>query len=446
MRFAKRHHDISIRAINNSFVVIIVLFSCGVLFSNHLVLNKYERAVQSQQTFIACEDAATALQKASDDLSICIYNYVDTQSEEYLWEYYSIINRRVREKELANAEQYAVDCSSLQTALRLSNELAQRETHAFSLIARADDAIDSTPAQVQNYVLPYSEFLQPKEEKIKLARQLIHDSAYNNYKQKIYDQIDTFEKEVLSKTENNLLEETHDISFYLRHLYWVAAGGNLLVILLAYILYKKVTVVLSRYINSVSKNETILPEGTVELKYLAGAFNDSLARQKTMQAELRRLADLDALTDIPNRRSLETFMMKKLAESNAAGVFIFLDIDEFKNINDTFGHDAGDAVLKFLAGKIQSSCSERDYFGRFGGDEFAVWLDDADRRDMAAVETLIAELCGDLPDPKIQISVSAGATYCKAGEAYDDVLKRADMALYAKKRSGKRGVTFYENL
>lgn len=237
---------------------------------------------------IACNAAADALQSESDALTLYVNDYVDTGSATALWQYYSIINNRLREQELERAEGYAVDCTARREALALSDELARREAHAFSLIAQANGTLASLPAQALSYVLPPAEQEKSAEEKVELAQHLIHGKEYNTYKKSIYQKIDTFQTEMLAVAQDDLFRETQYIRRRLQYLRFITVTGNVLVILMAAVLYKKVTVVLRDYIVSIKEKNSIAARGTAETQYLARVFNDYLALQKKEKEELRK--------------------------------------------------------------------------------------------------------------------------------------------------------------
>lgn len=438
---------LSTKLINISFVVIVILVSVLIVITNVVVQTKQGEASKSQSTFLACNDAANTLQKQSDLLTLSVSNYVDTQDKGSLDEYYQIIDKKLRENEIIKAEKYNVDCTTLREALSLSDELAIRETHAFALIASANDNLDEMPVQVKNYSLSQDEIKMTRAKKIDVAQKLIHSKEYSGFKHGIYAKINKFEKEVLKKTENKVLKETDEIEQSIRTLHVVAMVGDILVIIIAIILYKKVTVVLGKYVKSISNNEYIEESGTSELRYLASEFNKYLDTKNKEQMELRQRADIDPLTQVASRRAFEEFVNSRLSQNNSKGAFIFIDVDDFKNINDAYGHDAGDEVLKKLASEVKSKLQRKNFVGRFGGDEFIIWLDGLDENDAEYVETKLDTLNNALLNSNvlnIGFSISAGIYFCKSGENFEDVLKYADSALYEKKRNGKKGYSFYK--
>jgi diguanylate cyclase (GGDEF)-like protein/PAS domain S-box-containing protein len=164
--------------------------------------------------------------------------------------------------------------------------------------------------------------------------------------------------------------------------------------------------------------------------------------------ELERLALLDELTRIGNRRYLEMTLRAKLAETarynSQVGIF-FMDIDHFKEVNDQYGHDAGDRVLKAIASTLMGIIRPTDLAGRWGGEEFVAAVSNVNRKTLKPIaerfRKLIEEAIVRLPDEEIHFTVSVGATMAKEDEALEDVIKRADQLMYRSKEAGRNQVT-----
>jgi diguanylate cyclase (GGDEF)-like protein len=160
------------------------------------------------------------------------------------------------------------------------------------------------------------------------------------------------------------------------------------------------------------------------------------------ESEQAHLARVDPLTGLGNRRAFEEALAVEGARSRRAGStlsLVVLDVDDFKAINDNFGHDAGDRVLRTVAETIRKEGRASDRAFRWGGDEFAVLLPDTDlshARDASERISQAVEACCTAPDGA-PLRVSTGASVL-AGEAEDRLLPDADAALYGHKqeRSG----------
>ncbi len=185
-------------------------------------------------------------------------------------------------------------------------------------------------------------------------------------------------------------------------------------------------------------------------------FSDISAR-KQAETEIRNLAFYDALTRLPNRRLLlDRFhlALSVSARSHYYGAVLFLDMDKFKVLNDTMGHDYGDVMLIEVAQRIQSCVREVDTVARLGGDEFVVLIEEIDTNAQEASQkvALVAEkVRASLAAPYLlkgheyHSSPSIGVCLYKGNrESVDTVLKHADLAMYQVKDSGRNGVRFFD--
>jgi len=171
-----------------------------------------------------------------------------------------------------------------------------------------------------------------------------------------------------------------------------------------------------------------------------------------MAAELRRLASSDPLTGVPNRRHFEECSAQIIAAREANGravAVLMVDVDHFKKINDTYGHPAGDEVLKVVARRCRDALRERDLFARFGGEEFIALLAASAVDEIpAAAERLRHAVAAEpilVGGDRISVSVSVGGAIGEAlpggdQKLLEDLISRADEALYEAKTSGRNQV------
>jgi diguanylate cyclase (GGDEF)-like protein len=166
---------------------------------------------------------------------------------------------------------------------------------------------------------------------------------------------------------------------------------------------------------------------------------------------LREQATRDFLTHLWNRSSILQILSRELARSNRehrpVGVVI-ADIDHFKNVNDNYGHEAGDAVLRETARRMQSAVREYDSIGRYGGEEFVILLpgcDDKDSYNQAErLRRQLSQVEMGLPETSLKVTASFGVTTARCGEAWtpESLIRKADQALYLAKKLGRNRVEF----
>jgi diguanylate cyclase (GGDEF)-like protein/PAS domain S-box-containing protein len=182
-----------------------------------------------------------------------------------------------------------------------------------------------------------------------------------------------------------------------------------------------------------------------------GVGSDITEVRKT-QERLTNLANMDVLSGLPNRGRVRQLLGEALSTAQATNVpcaIMFLDLDGFKPVNDTFGHPKGDAVLKSVAQRLVKEVGDTGHVGRMGGDEFAIVIKDAQGRKI--VENLANRLIESVARPyhidkvEIRIGVSIGCAFGPIdGQSVDDLIQKADMALYQAKNEG-RGTCCYFN-
>ncbi|MEA3176742.1 MAG: hypothetical protein QOI59_265 [Gammaproteobacteria bacterium] len=192
--------------------------------------------------------------------------------------------------------------------------------------------------------------------------------------------------------------------------------------------------------------QALVNERTAELEKRSNELRES-------QRQLELIAYNDPLTGLPNRRLFEDDLKHRVASALRDGApftLLLVDLDGFKNINDTLGHDAGDALLVTIALRLRHSVREADRVARLGGDEFAVLL--TQTSELASVELVCRRILTSLAEPIVfkdhimQMTGSIGSAQCPSqGSTTDSLYKAADTALYDAKRSGRNMWSWYSH-
>lgn len=180
---------------------------------------------------------------------------------------------------------------------------------------------------------------------------------------------------------------------------------------------------------------------------------ENITSQKSVENHLRHLAYHDALTGVANRNKLEQFINQLLANGNRqpqAFALLMLDLDGFKGINDTLGHDAGDILLKVLAERLKNSVRTTDMVARLGGDEFVILVTDVDTKRTDAIANIAQKILNNvlqaiiIKGHDVYITTSIGISiYPDDGETLETLMQCADMGLYRAKEHGKNNYQFY---
>jgi diguanylate cyclase (GGDEF)-like protein/PAS domain S-box-containing protein len=166
--------------------------------------------------------------------------------------------------------------------------------------------------------------------------------------------------------------------------------------------------------------------------------------------ELRRTVQTDKLTEISSRLFIERRIQAAVREleystETTVGI-LYMDIDHFKQCNDTYGHDIGDKVLRMVASTLQHNLRQSDVVGRWGGEEFLAVLYDIE--SVRALKSIAEKLrvlveCShlDLPETSLAVTISVGATLLQPSDTIESVIRRADELLYKSKRNGRNQVS-----
>ena len=207
------------------------------------------------------------------------------------------------------------------------------------------------------------------------------------------------------------------------------------------------------------KNGEIYPEwlrissvrdGQGAVTNYVGIFAE-ISSQQHLQRQLHQLAYYDALTGLPNRQLFYDRIGQAIVHAKRDGsgfAILFIDLDRFKDINDSLGHSFGDKLLQAAACRIKGVVRETDTVSRLGGDEFTIFLSETgSERDVAAIASSIvqsSEIPLDVDGRKIHLTASVGiARYPNDGRDVDTLVKNADVAMYRAKREGRNRYCFF---
>ena len=200
----------------------------------------------------------------------------------------------------------------------------------------------------------------------------------------------------------------------------------------------------------VNQTGSLVRDAQGEPKYLIVVIED-ITRRKIVESELLYLANHDALTGLPNRNLLEDRLEQAIAHASRAGqvvALLFLDLDRFKNINDSLGHGVGDALIKAMGVRLSDAVRDGDTVARLGGDEFVIVLAElqAEQNAAPAAAKILDAVLQPLTIDGHELAVTASigiSLYPKDGTDSQSLLKNADTAMYRAKDAGRNIFQFY---
>ena len=186
---------------------------------------------------------------------------------------------------------------------------------------------------------------------------------------------------------------------------------------------------------------------------LLGSIGFVLMVKERADRENMHLAMTDSLTHIPNRRALMDYAKRTLARRNASPLaLLMIDVDHFKDINDSYGHPVGDMVLQNIASLMEGRLRGHDFLGRYGGEEFCVVAPDTDIEGAMTLAEHLREAIDSAPFSgergKFAVSISIGIAICPSSGSGElkDLLQKADAALYSAKQTGRNRVVCFEDV
>lgn len=216
----------------------------------------------------------------------------------------------------------------------------------------------------------------------------------------------------------------------------------LLIGVVAVLLYTQVIRIIKQYAQCAARGELLDGKGILELRQLAEAYNDMCDKQCEKAGQLRKHIENDTLTKVVKQGAFEKIVGKILDGEEERGCLLLIDTDKLNEINDSYSHDMGDAVLKNIAATLERSFRSCDCIGRIGDDEFAVWLGELYRDSTEYIRKRIAAINDRLLHPEDGIppvTLSVGVAFSCPGDNYKSLFKRAEKALYRVKTGGRCG-------
>lgn len=441
---------VKIKNINIYMMVVSCILYIFLIGATIHASQKYNAMISATEDYIACEQNAELIKEGSDYLTEQVRLYTVTKDAEYVENYFHEVYQTKR-RDMALEQMKGFNVSDeisgyLQTAMDYSNRLMTDEIYAFRLIAQAGEtAREALPDDVWNMELAEEDCDLSPEEMEEKARKIVFGSAYQENKELIMENISYFADSIVEDTMQKQQKSASDLKNTMtqqRILISVLFIENIFVFILIILLVIKP---LRIYIENIEDKEKLNVAGSYEFKYLALTYNNIYELNTANEAMLNYRAEHDALTGIINRGAFER--LKQILKTKQTPIaLMILDVDKFKQVNDQYGHEMGDAVLKKVAKLLEENFRATDHPARIGGDEFAVILTDATEEMKPVIEEKVQNINNRLLNPENdlpKVSLSVGIAFSANGFE-DDLYKKADSALYVTKENGRCGYTFYE--
>ena len=441
----KKIKGIKITTLNMSMIVLSLIVFVLLIGGTFSLNRKYESLINNTDDYMLCEKAAGDLSNASDYLTeqvrLFTVNYDSRNMFNYFEEANSVQRREKALDSLKDNEMGTGSAESLNKALKASNDLMEREIRAMKLICAAN-GYENMPEEVKDYVLNIEDMNLSNDEKINKARTLVFDEGYESAKEVIRTHLGHYTDsiiDVLDQRQSLLENNMNKALSYQRILIIILFVMNVITFIAITVLIVRP---LSIHIKHIKEDNLLNITGSYEFKYLALTYNDIYEINKANKLALEDKAKHDPLTGLLNRGGYDD-LKNILKDSTSPLAFVIFDVDKFKDINDTYGHEKGDEVLKEVGSLLQTTFRASDYAIRLGGDEFALVMMDMRRRNIDALKEKLNYLNKTLSNYNPSVSLSIGVAFSDAG-FHEELYKQADSALYEVKKNGRGSFRVFE--
>ena len=445
---------IRITAVSRASIVLTVIVGaiCVVLFVNGRV--QLDALDAATQTYMDCDQATRLLQDGSNYLSEQARLAATTGEAKHARLYFQeadVIKRRehglaMLKKDFDHTDAY----KSMTAALEQSRELMKTEEYAMRLaLDGSGTAVADMPEEIREVALDAADAAATPADKSARAQEMMTDGAYEGTVSLITTNLKSCSNALVKQTKNAQQQATDRFYAFYRALEVSVGVFAVMALFTAFVMRHLVVKPLATYDAQFEKGDTLPVIGAKELQKLAETYNAVYRENEEIQALIRHQAEHDPLTDLLNRGSYDK--MLALYEKDASEhpfALIMIDVDTFKQVNDTYGHATGDAILKHVAHLITIAWRNIDHVCRIGGDEFAIIMVEMTSDLAYTIEEKVDYVNDRLahPDPTTglpPVSISVGVAFTDRAEAGESLFKDADTALYNTKENGRAGYTIH---
>ena len=443
-----KNDGVSLRLIHVLLISLAVLISVILIFGTVRFSTTFAGFTKATEEYVELHQDAKELMDASDYLTEKAQRFALDGNMTHLVDYFTeAFETQRREAALEKMKQYPdgkTALSRLQKAMDGSMQLMQREYYAMKLVLVAKGITDY-PKELEDVVLSSEHMALSADEKMELAQSMVMDEMYFLQKDRIrtdmQDSLDAIDDLIEDSREAAEANVRRELGFIIAFIILEAAAILVMILLTAKLGIHPIL----KAVDNIREENPIPVIGANEFRYLARTYNRMYEVYQKSIDSLNFKASHDSLTGVYNRAGYD-LLISSIDLSTT--YLLIVDVDHFKQINDTCGHKIGDEALKRVADILRESFRAEDHVCRIGGDEFVVLMVNAanEQDDIirAKVDGINRELNCSV-DGLPALSVSVGIVY---GAGVTDSMKlyqRADRALYEAKRAGRNCYRFYQS-
>ena len=441
-------NGIPLKRVTIIFAIVMIVISILLMVGLYFNLTNYRSLLEVSRDYITWEEKAKEMMISSDYLTEQARSFIETGEREFMDNYFAEANElHRRDNALAYIGSIFPESDafiSLQYAMNESRKLMETEYRAFRFKGESlGDDISTYPEEVKNIVLTDEEQALSPAEKDSESHLLLFNHKYSSAKKRISDETDACLNKLVEELDARQKQAEYRARFAMIYELILIVIFIVISLINIYVTSNQVFNPLIRSIPFIENDSPLPVNGAYELRILAHTYNLMYEANRRNRNRLRFKAEHDPLTGALNRNAFKQVQNESEGGSLA---FLILDVDNFKQINDSHGHLMGDHILVKVFELMRKNFRNDDCIFRMGGDEFAVVLFGLTPKDRAIINNifdLINEgLVKNLAEGEPEVTLSAGVAF---GNKMDqDLFERADTALYTSKHSGKSCCSFYK--
>ena len=420
----KNNRSETLSLLGSFLIILTAIVFVLILFISYAVNQNFKTLKASTNRFITSTQSFETIRSSSNELTELVRLFVINHDEQFALSYIDIIeNNRSQKNALENLRPLYPDgdftIKRLENSLMQADNLIALDLYNMRLCYEAiGKRAEEIPERIRNIKIKPADEKLSKEEMQNLAVKNVFGNGYLIYKFRVDENCFLTVKAISDEIKQTLDADSEKLGRNLDRL--------------------RILILLLLVINALSSI------GLKEFKSVTSSYNKIYEIGERRTRTLLKNAEYDALTGILNRRAYEQICQNS-SEQKRSIALLLIDMDDFKSINDTYGHIGGDTALKSLATILSETFRNGDYVARIGGDEFAAVLTDFKEDGFKIVAEKIDSINEQLSGLENirNVSISVGMAFSPSGYS-EELYKKADKALYAVKNSGKKGCRIYD--
>jgi len=439
-------NGISHRVVHLWLVVIIVLFSGTVVFTTLRLTDTFLDITAAYKQNSELQNAAYELMNASDYLTEQVQRFTVSGEHRFMDQYFEEAFESKRREEAISKmdvdEKTDAALSHLQSAMNNSLELMDMEYYAMHLVADAKGFSDY-PEILDDVELSEEDMALSSDQKMLRAMEIVHSDEYYDKKTQIRNGMQESLNEVQKLTDTIENNELESLTREIRIVRVVVLIQALMIFFMIWLTTRLAINPVLNAVDEIKEDRPISISGSNEFRYLAYAYNRIYEKNKNSLESLSFKASHDELTGVYNRAGYDFLLTNIKLETT---YMMLIDVDNFKRINDTYGHEIGDKALIKVVSILKKAFRDNDYICRIGGDEFVVFMLHSDGVHRRLIESKLELINAELEkteDGLPPISISVGVFNGKDAKDASDLFEKADVAMYESKKNGKGTYTFH---